>query len=331
MKRIIIACLLFLFPFVVVEIQAQTRISISVIGSLDENYNRLLANKMVQAFSKSSEYVAVNRSASLNEVIKQTHALQRNGNIDYTQVVNAAKQYGETQLCIVDVFPIENVYEFSATLIDLQKNTVSSTASTECIISELNVQTLVEISNTLTKELVPGLEHSNSDLSTIQKKAEVDLAKQNVEKNKKYNISYAAFKQEFVTADKWGNRRETDVPAAEYYLNKSAKTFEVGHYLWFIPPCTALLIGTVCGVASFENEKLRVPIAIGCCAASMIPVFSCYIAAGAYKRQAWKAYRQPYMDALDEYNKAAKTKQIGLQISPAIGYDWAGAQVRISF
>lgn len=325
MKKIIMLCLLFLFPFVVMEIQAQTRISISVIGSLDENYSRLLANKMVQAFSKSSEYIAVNRSASLNEVIKQTHTLQRNGNIDYTQVVNAAKQYGETQLCIVDVFPIENVYEFSATLIDLQKNTVSSTASTECIISELNVQTLVEISNTLTKELVPGLEQTNSDLSSIQKKAEIDMAKKAVEDNKKYNISYAAFKNDI------GKYRKEDA-ATNYYIVKRNDTKNAGDIMWLIPGITALGVGMGVGLADLgENNHLKAPIILGSIGVAMLPSFSCYIAAGSYKRKAWKEYRRPYEEALKDYETIKTENKMGLQITPVAGYDWAGARFVVTF
>ncbi len=306
-----------------------TRVGVYVTGQLAENYNMLLGDKLVEAFSESEEYIAVNRSSALNNIVKQVHSYQRSGNIDYTEVVNAMKQSGESQLCAINVYEVDNMYVFSSSLIDVLTNTVIKTASSECIQSEISYTKIVEIAGRLSSRMMPNIPRSTFDLQSVQRKSEIDLAKQKVEENKKYNISYAAFKYEENNLVK-GNS------AAHYYLRESDNIISVGHWLWFIPPITTVVVGLGVGLTDLnELNNKKALIIVASAVGSMLPSFSCYIAGAAYRRQAWKAYRQPYDNALKEYENAKKEKMtndvITFQVSPAIGYDWAGAQIKIAF
>lgn len=325
--------LLFVLSFAL-SLCAKTSVGVYVSGDMDENYKTLLGNKLVEAFTASDQYIAVNRSTALNAILKEAHATMRKGNVDYTQVVNATKQSGETQLCGVSVYIIDNMYIFSATLLDVLTNTVIRTASAECVIDELKYPKIVKISETLAAGLIPDLKQTSSDMTSVIKASELGVAAKEVQKNKKYNIPYAAFKQEFRGHDMDGNYKgnHTGIDASDYYLQKSSKSTYVGHWLWVIPPFVALAAGAGVGLTDLgELNSMKAPIVIGAIVGSMLPTFSCYIAGAAYKRQAWKEYKRPYNDALKDYNRLKKEYKISLRLSPAVGYDWAGAQVCMSF
>ena len=325
MKKIffILSCLL-----ISTSLLAQTRIGVYVAGVLDENYKTLLANKLVEAFTESSDYVAVNRSAALKPLLEKARYIQQSGHIDYTQIVSSDNTYGEALLCGVNIYQVDEMYIFDATLLDMKTNSVTKTASAEVAKSEIGYTKILEIAQKLSTRLISGTQQTSSDFNALKATSDVALAKKKVEENRQYDISYAAFKQEY---KKWDEYSQHSNAAVEYYLTKSYKTKFAGDMMWLIPPIVGLGVGLGAGLADIDKD-MKLTIICSGIAASFLPTIICYCVAPGYKRKAWKEYRKPYDNAVKDLERAQKYQQrASLEFSPAVGYDWAGISLRFKF
>ena len=152
-KKSTILCL---FICIAVFLQAQTKIAVYVSSVLPDEHNTLLADNLVEAFAESDKYIAVNRSRALYDLLKKAYQIQQDGHIDFAQVVNATKQFGETQLCAVSVIKINNTYVFRASILDVESNTVIKSTSHHCDSYSSSGLTFNEI-YTASQKLVEGL------------------------------------------------------------------------------------------------------------------------------------------------------------------------------
>lgn len=330
MKKITISLmLLFLMSTC---LSAQTRIAVYVSGILSENYNTLLGDNLVETFAESNQYIAVNRSAALNSILKKAQSIQENGHIDYTQVVSATKQYGESQLCAVNVIEIDYMYVFRASLLDVLTNTVIKTASAEAPKSEIGYTKILEIAQKLSNRLLPNAQQSNnSNLSSLKTASEIELAKKRVEETRQYDISYAAFKtreKEFSASRNARTNSHPNFDAIQFYYKKYYNTKKVGDAMWVLPAAAAVA-GLGIGLTDFIDTKQKLAISFGVIGATILPSIICYSAAAGYRKRAWKEFRKPYDNSIKELKEARKYQRASLELAPTVGYDWAGLSLRL--
>ena len=313
-------------------LSAQTRIAVYVSGILSENYNTLLGDNLVETFAESNQYIAVNRSAALNSILKKAQSIQENGHIDYTQVVSATKQYGESQLCAVNVIEIDYMYVFRASLLDVLTNTVIKTASAEAPKSEIGYTKILEIAQKLSNRLLPNAQQSNnSNLSSLMTASEIELAKKRVEETRQYDISYAAFKtreKEFSASRNARTNSHPNFDAIQFYYKKYYSAKYVGNTMWVLP-AAALPAGIWVGLAETLDTKQKLAISFGVIGATILPIIICYSAAAGYRKRAWKEFRKPYDNSVKELKEARKYQRASLELAPTVGYDWAGLSLRL--
>ena len=306
-------------------LSAQTRIAVYVSGVLAENYNTLLGDNLVEAFAGSKQYIAVNRSEALNSMLKKAHSIQENGHVDYTQVVSATKQYGESQLCAVNVIEIDYMYVFRASLLDVLTNTVIKTASAESPKSEIGYTKILEIAKKLSGRLLPDVQQSHSDYRDIDAASEVEFARSKVEENRKYNISYATFQNNV-------GKYTKENSSSNYYWEKARNLDNAGILLLTcltVPVGGAAGLGIGLGLSDMETGP-KIGLIAGVVAVAMIPGVVCFSVKPAYEKKAWRAYREPYDNAMKELENARKYRQrASLELAPVVGYDWAGLSMRI--
>lgn len=319
-KSIIFLCLIIC---TIIQVSAQTRIGVYTYGVLSENYNTLLGDNLVEAFTESNQYIAVNRSASLFQMLQKARSIQEKGHIDQSQILSTSKEHGETHICAVDVIEIDYMYVFRASLLDATTNEVQKTASAEVAKSEIGYTKILETAQKLSARLVPGIRPSDSDLKSLQATSDMELARRRVEENRMYDISYAAFKQDY--------RKITLNSSSRYYINQYDQAMFVGNILWTVPPIIALGCGLGVGLSNDIYNEYKLPIIFGAIGASILPSIICYCVAAGDKKKAWKEYRKPYDDAVKDLEKVRKYQQrASVELSPAVGYDWAGASLRIT-
>lgn len=323
-KTIILLCLLVSTIFYT---SAQTRIGVYTYGVLPENYNTLLGDNLVEAFTESNQYIAVNRSASLFQMLQKARSIQEKGHIDQSQVLSTSKEYGETQICAVDVIEIDYMYVFRATLLDATTNEVLKTASAEVAKSEIGYTKILEIVQKLSVRLVPGTRQNDSDLNSLKATSDVELARRRVEENRMYDISYATFQNNT-------KKYREECTATNYYLNKANSLNSTGTLLFclMVPP-VGLAAGLGIGLTADNLETgQKIGIIAGIVTAAMIPGIVCWSVAPSCKKKAWKAYREPYDNAIKDLESARKYRQrASLEIAPAVSYDWAGVSLKFKF
>ncbi len=140
----------------------KTKIAVYILNEstsyMGSNLEKSLAGYITEGLIESKQYIAVNRYNALNTLIQQALANQRNGHIDYTQIVNATKQYGETQICAVHVTHSGSYdHEFRASIIDVSSNVIIKTASAR-VDDRLNYSEMEVVS----KKIIAGLLRNNS-------------------------------------------------------------------------------------------------------------------------------------------------------------------------
>ena len=320
---------------------AQIKIAVYVSGILSDEYNVLLGDNLVEAFSENERYIAVNRSDALNSLLDKARSFQENGRIDLSQVANATKGYGETQLCAVDVLKIEHMYVFRASLLDIEKNTVIKTASAEAPKDDFGYTKCIEIAKRLQTRLLPESKQVTNDRNDIREFSDIDLARRRVEENKIYDISYAEYKENtkvrYLSDDIRVERYLSHCPAARYYENMYYGMNLAGG---LVLGCGgggiifALGMGIGINLNSYPEDERNQKLTIMLCGmgASLIPGIVILSVAPVCKKKAWKAYRKPYDDAVKDLIEARKyQRSSSLQFYPTGGFDWAGIGMKVTF
>lgn len=334
-KTITLLCLIISTFFC---ISAQTRIGVYTYGVLSENYNTLLGDNLVEAFTESNQYIAVNRSASLFNMLQKARAIQEKGHIDQSQILSTSKEYGETQICAVDVIEIDYMYIFRATLLDATTNEVLKTASAEVAKSEIGYTKILEIAQKLSSRLISGTQQTSSDFKSLKATSDLALARKRVEENRKYDISYADFQYECSRHSSYNdNKYLRDCPSARHYMDVNYTLNVTGGMLLGLVGGGGI-VGAGLGYGLYlekhselseEKRKSKITAMLCCMGASVLPGIVLLSAAPACKKKAWKECRKPYDDALKDLESARKYQsQASFKIAPAVGQDWAGISLK---
>ena len=321
MKKISIILMSCCLMSVTLSISAQTKVGVYV---LTDEYKSVLISEIETAFNRSSQYIVINRSKEDHDALQFARKIHEKGHIDDKQTLNSTNEYGESQLCVVKVYEVDNMYYFAATLSDASTNARIKSTLEDLPKSEMRFPKILEIAEKLTSQLLPDVQRSNLDFKSLQATSDVEMARKNVEENKRYDITYATFKN--------SPRKYTDnCPAADYYMDKYYRLNEAGYVVIGVVGGLGIIGFFMYGLLGKEDINTKLIICSSGMTASCLPGIVLYSVAPAYRKKAWKEYRKPYDDAVKDLDKARKYQQrASLQISPAIGYDWAGIGFRVT-
>ena len=276
----------------------QQKVAVYVTGQ-QTDINKVLGDKLVEAFAKSGKYMAIERTSSFLAELSKEQSYQRTGAVDDNEVSRLGKQFGVQLVCVADVSEVFGQKYISARLINVETAEVVNTTNTSSNLGTMDE--LLRVANKIANELT---------VKTVQ---------ENV--GNEYNISYEEFCYKI--------KDYYNYPTTAYLLEKRDKIKFAGDMLWMLPPITALCVGMGVGLGLEGEPTLQWTIISAAFAASLIPTIVCYSAAASYKKKAWKAYRKPYDDAMRELRR--NEKRVSLQLSPSVGRDWAGVGVNITF
>lgn len=324
--------LILLSSYAIVCSAQKIRIAVYVEGNIPENYKTLLGDNLVEGLLESNQYIAVNRSDVVYAILRKVRLRQESGHVDVSQIVSSTKELGEEQLFVVNITEIEKMLNFRAQIIEMKKNELLGTASTLLVKDSLSISSILSVTKKLLKHFI-STSDSEGEIAIIKQQEQhawkqrvIERAQNEYDSLRRYDITYATFK---ANPEKYAKK---DSPTL-YYLNKSEKVKRAGHWMWFLPAYTALGVGMGVGLADLnELNSFKAPMIIGSVIVMMFPTFSCYIASASYRKRAWKEYRQPYLDAKKNLKSTKKTYgTIELQVVPVVYYEYAGAQVKVTF
>jgi len=135
--------------------QSKERIAIYVTGGKEEGDNDVLSGMLTEAITKSTDYVAVERTADFLQQLRKEQNYQRSGNVDDNDIARLGKQSGAKYVCVAELMPVQGGDFITTRLIDVEKASVMATADGADKISSLDM--LVKMSETIAKQLITSI------------------------------------------------------------------------------------------------------------------------------------------------------------------------------
>lgn len=136
----------------------QKKVAVYVTGE-QSGVTKILGDQLVSAFSKSSEYVAIERTRSFLAELSKEQNYQRSGAVDDVEISRLGKQFGVQYVCVADIAEAFGKQYVSTRLINVENAEVVGTANEY---SEMNsMEELIRVSNVLKAQLLGnGIEGS---------------------------------------------------------------------------------------------------------------------------------------------------------------------------
>lgn len=149
MKKIVLLALVMSIFF---TSQAQQKNVAVYIASEQSSVTKILGDQLVAAFSKSSEYKAIERTSSFLAEISKEQGYQRSGAVDDKEISRLGKQFGVQYVCIAEISEAFGKKYISARLINVENAEIVSSANEY---SDLNsMEELIRVSDVLKSQLL---------------------------------------------------------------------------------------------------------------------------------------------------------------------------------
>lgn len=300
-KKIEIIFVLMLPLLSLTSFAQQKKVAVYVTGQ-QTDINKVLGDKLVEAFAKSGKYMAIERTSSFLAELSKEQNYQRTGAVDDNEVSRIGKQFGVQLVCVADISEAFGQKYVSARLIDVETAEIINVTNMS---SQLNsMEELKRVSNIIATELTTKTAQENT-LS-------------------EYNISYSEFRYRISDFYKY--------PTTGYLLEKSDELINAGHWLLYLTVLGGLGAGLGIGLPLYLDLgyspgmtcAITIPVVVALC----IPQIVCYSVGASYKKKAWRAYREPYDNAMKQLKNE---RRVSMRITPSGGYNWAGVGVSMTF
>lgn len=161
MKRIIVVLSLLCMTMVSIaqSVSHQKKVAVYVTGT-QTGVTKILGDQLVSAFSKSSEYVAIERTNSFLAELSKEQYYQHSGAVDDKEISRLGKQFGVQYVCVADISEAFGKKYVSARLINVENAAVIGTANEY---SDLNsMEELMRVSTVLKGQLLGNSTESSS-------------------------------------------------------------------------------------------------------------------------------------------------------------------------
>jgi len=129
----------------------QKKVAVYITGGDDAGVNRVLGDKLVDAFTKSGKYTAIERTNSFLAEIGKEQAYQRTGAVNDREISRLGKQFGVQLVCVAEISEVFGKKYVSARLIDVETAEVVNTSSISSTLR--GMKELLSVSEKITTEL----------------------------------------------------------------------------------------------------------------------------------------------------------------------------------
>jgi len=115
---------------------------------------RVLGDKLVEGFTKSGRYVAIERTSSFLAQLNKEQNYQRTGEVDDNDISRLGKQFGVQYVCVAEYSEVYGEIFISARLINVETAEVVNTCDVGGVINDM--KTCVKKTNEIASELSKG-------------------------------------------------------------------------------------------------------------------------------------------------------------------------------
>jgi hypothetical protein len=107
---------------------AKETVAVYVTGGKEEGANDMLSASLKEAITKSSSYVAVERTASFLQQLRREQRYQQSGNVNDSDIARLGLQSGAQYVCVAEIMPVAGGDFVTARLIGVESASVVATA-----------------------------------------------------------------------------------------------------------------------------------------------------------------------------------------------------------
>lgn len=202
----------------------QKKVAVYVTGQ-QTGVNKVLGDKLVEAFAKSGKYIAIERTASFLAELGKEQNYQRTGAVDDNELSRLGKQFGVQLVCVADISEVFGQKYVSARLIDVESAEVVNSSNTSSNLGSMDE--LLKVSQELATELTA---------QTVQEKAEEQAAIQKEQEELIKKLEKAVI-DGYIQVDNLMFVVSSNRPHMTYYPAKNeAKRMTLGGYNdWRLP------------------------------------------------------------------------------------------------
>jgi len=168
---------------------AQQKVAVYVAGGTDAGINKVLGDKLVEAFVKSGKYTAIERTSSFLSELGKEQEYQRTGNVKDSELSRLGLQFGVQLVCVAEVSEVLGEKYVSARLIDVVSAEVLTTSNSGGA-SMKTMSDLIALSDKLSYELsgktgkeqvIEEQQRISQEKETAKKSEEMRIKKQQQE------------------------------------------------------------------------------------------------------------------------------------------------------
>jgi hypothetical protein len=130
----------------------QQKVAVYVTGGTDAGINKVLGDKLVEAFVKSGNYTAVERTSSFLDELTKEQTQPNTNNIKDSELSRLGRQFGVQLVCVAEVSEVLGEKYVSARLIDVETVEVLTTSNS----GNASIKTmadLIALSEKISREL----------------------------------------------------------------------------------------------------------------------------------------------------------------------------------
>lgn len=130
------------------------KVAVYIAKNDDNSIGKVLGDKLVEGFTKSGRYIAIERTNSFLSQLNKEHKYQRTGEVDDSELSRLGIQFGVQYICVADYSEVYGEMFISARLINVETAEVVNTCEVSGIIN--NMKTCVKKANEIASELSKG-------------------------------------------------------------------------------------------------------------------------------------------------------------------------------
>lgn len=161
-------------------IAQQNKVAVYVIGE-QSDINKVLGAQLVDAFTKSGKYAAVERTASFLSELSKEQSYQRTGAVSDKEIARLGEQFGVQYVCVADISDVFDQKFISTRLINVENAQVVKSANASGVMNNMN--DLLSLINRITSEYTGLTEQEKA----IEKARQEAIKRQKEQENEKAN------------------------------------------------------------------------------------------------------------------------------------------------
>lgn len=137
MKKVLLLALLAFGITTLVQAQNKQKVAVYVLGTISDNYKKIISSKAVSRISRSNEYAAVERTEAFIDALTKEQDYQLSGEVRDDQIAELGRRFGARYVAVFEATEVDNTGFISARMIDVESALVAKSVDSSRKIQSL--------------------------------------------------------------------------------------------------------------------------------------------------------------------------------------------------